>query len=184
MSVLCAGVVYYRLARPATESRDWKREYEGARAGLARSNSDSERLGFLAMAAEAGAEIGEFETAEKSAREALELLPKVPRDWNYGNVVHDVHTALGRVALKRGQIETAEAELLAAGRTPGSPQLNTFGPNMTLASELIRAGKRETVIAYFRECRAFWELGDAKLRRWEWMTRWHIPPDFGANFVF
>ena len=43
----------------------------------------------------------------------------------------------------------ANAYLLAVGRTPGSPQLNSFGPNMALAAELLQKEVRDTVLQYF-----------------------------------
>jgi len=38
--------------------------------------------------------------------------------------------------LKEGKVEDAKHYLLEAGKTPGSPQLNSFGPDMSLAEEL------------------------------------------------
>jgi len=71
---------------------------------------------------------------------------------------------LGRVALVQGDIDTAESELLAAARVPGSPQLASFGPNMQLAFELLQAGRREAVLEYFRLCGDFWEMSRSQLR--------------------
>lgn len=66
-------------------------------------------------------------------QKAIELAPQFRTNWNYGNAIHDGHMVLGRVALRRGDIEAAKRELLEAGKTPESPQLNSLGPNRSLA---------------------------------------------------
>ncbi|HXH37261.1 MAG TPA: hypothetical protein VNN08_01400 [Thermoanaerobaculia bacterium] len=151
---------------------------------LSETTDASNRVGILSEAAKSAVEVGDPIEAERCAREALQLLPQVKRDWNYGNIIHDSHMALGRVALRRGDIANARRELLLAGRTPGSPQLNSFGPNMSLAADLLHAGERGVVVAYFHECSSFWELGRPRLRRWETLVKYHLPPDFGPNFLF
>ena len=45
-------------------------------------------------------------------------------NWNYGNAIHDGHIVLGKVSLAKKHIKEAKAELIKAGHTPGSPQLN------------------------------------------------------------
>ena len=75
----------------------------------------------------------------------------------------DGHMVLGRVALKRGDVETAKRELLLAGATPGSPQLDSFGPNMSLAKDLLEKKQADTVIEYFALCVKFWKLEDGNL---------------------
>ena len=62
---------------------------------------------------------------------------KIKSDWNYGNALHKGNIVLGRIALERGDIAGAKEHLLAAGQTPGSPQVGSFGPNTTLAKELL-----------------------------------------------
>jgi hypothetical protein len=47
-----------------------------------------------------------------------------------------------------GDIEEAKKQLLLAGKTPSSPQLNSFGPNMILAKELLDKGEKDTVLHY------------------------------------
>ena len=54
-----------------------------------------------------------------------------------------------------------------SGDTPGSPQLNSFGPSMRLARELLRSGESEAVLAYFAQCRRFWKMGQTWLNIWE-----------------
>lgn len=177
-------LIYVAGVRGAKECRDWSGEFAEYRRLLKSESDPAKRLGMLAEGAKAGAEIGEYKTAEAWATEALTIASFMKRDWNYGNVVHDCHMALGRAALARGHRDRARQELVLAGRTPGSPQLNSFGPNMSLARDMLREGEREATIQYFRECARFWELGRGRLHRWELLAKWHLPPDFGANLLF
>jgi hypothetical protein len=62
-------------------------------------------------------------------------------NWNYGNAVHTANLVLGRIALADGDVEEAKCLLLLAGQTPGSPQLNSFGPDMLFAEELLEKGE-------------------------------------------
>lgn len=78
------------------------------------------------------------------------------KSWNYGNVVHNGHQLLGQVALREGDLKAAERELLAAGATPGSPQLNNFGPRFDLARELLQKGRKEVVLKYLDGVDRFW----------------------------
>ena len=78
--------------------------------------------------------------------------------WNYGNIIYQANEVLGRVALREGKREDARRYLRAAGRTPGSPQLNSFGPQFTLARELLEHGEpadREAVVAFLDDVTRF-----------------------------
>jgi hypothetical protein len=70
---------------------------------------------------------------------------------------------LGLVALRQGSVANAKQYLLESGKTTGSPQLDSFGPDFTLAKELLQKGERETVLEYLSLCRKFWKMGAAKL---------------------
>jgi|SRR5919108_1438555 hypothetical protein len=109
---------------------------------------------------------GNLDAASARAIQLLRLAEAESTDWNYGNAVHKAHLMLGRVALARGDIVTAEAELIASARIPGSPQLASFGPNMQLALELLQAGRKDAVLEYFCLCGNFWEMGQSQLRTW------------------
>jgi hypothetical protein len=119
--------------------------------------------------------------SESLTRELLSLSLDYRWDWNYANAIHHGHIQLGRVALARGDLSTARTELLEAGRVSGSPQLNSFGPNMQLALELLREGDRAVVLEYFRLCRTFWELGRSELDTWEDEVVRGQVPKFGDN---
>ena len=80
--------------------------------------------------------------------------------WNYGNVIYNQHTLLGRVALREGKPDEAKKHLLAAGRTPGSPQLNSFGPDFTLARELAEKGEYTAVLEFLELVELFWANPD------------------------
>jgi tetratricopeptide (TPR) repeat protein len=126
--------------------------------GLERAESEQRfyELGALATSA---FEAGETAKAQQYASELLLSAQKFKNDWNCGNAVHKGNIVLGRVALGRGDIAGAKEYLLAAGETPGSPQLNSFGPNMTLAQELLEKGEREVVLTYLQSCGKFWKNG-------------------------
>ncbi len=100
---------------------------------------------------------GDLAEASFVAESLLEEAASLSReDWNYGNLVHDGHVLLGYVRLRDGDVAGAEAELRAAAETPGSPQLNSFGPDLSLAWELLRLGRDETVIVYLRGVARSW----------------------------
>jgi hypothetical protein len=118
------------------------------------------------------------------ARELLALAERYRSDWNYGNAVHKGHLILGRVALRDGDLAAARSELLLAGGTPGSPQLDSFGPNMTLARELLEVGEKAVVLEYFELCRRFWVTGSARLAQWSVAVQDSQVPEFGANLRY
>ena len=100
------------------------------------------------------------------AHEYLELASRFPCNWNFGNAIHDAHSALGLVELGRGDQPAAVRMLLAASKSPGSPQLDSFGPGMRLADELLSRGERAAISAYLRGVQSFWKMDDGELARW------------------
>ena len=151
------------------------------------------RLLGLRSAAERALASGDTDDAEFLAKELLELAGRYRDDWHYGNALHNGHVILGLVHMKRGDPVAAERELLEAGQTPGSPQLNSFGPNLTLAQHLLLEGRREAVLEYLELCRGFWcretknqssTESEIRLDRWiEEIGRGAVP-DFGPNLVY
>ncbi|MFI5782966.1 type IV pilus biogenesis/stability protein PilW [Nocardia sp. NPDC051570] len=127
---------------------------------------------------------GQIEDARRYAQELLALAPTYPSDWNYGNALHDGNMVLGRIAAREGRLDDAERYLLAAGATPGSPQLDSFGPNMSLAKDLLDKGRRRVVLEYFELCRKFWEMEDGKLDTWRTQVENGQIPDFRANLLY
>jgi hypothetical protein len=142
-----------------------------------------ERVYVLGKAARAAISAGETLKAERYATEALEGAADFPNDWNYGNAIHHANLVLGHVALARGDVKGAVARLIEAGQTPGSPQLDTFGPNMALAKELLELGETDAVLEYLEETRRFWEHPE-KIDRWQRAIREGGIPDFGANLRY
>jgi hypothetical protein len=118
------------------------------------------------------------------AVEVLQQAPKYRSDWNYGNAIHKANLALGYLALRQNHIPEANDYLLRAGKTPGSPQLNSFGPNMTLAQALFERGERKSLLEYFDLCSHFWEMHDGKLREWAALVKENVEPNFGANLLY
>jgi len=127
---------------------------------------------------------GSLDKAEQFANETLNLAEKYKNDWNYGNAIHKGHLTLGRVALRKNDIEEAKNQLLLAGKTPGSPQLDSFGPNMVLAKELLEKGEKETVLKYLELCETFWDMQMETLMIWEEKITNGENPDFGANLLY
>ncbi|MDF7807881.1 hypothetical protein P4E94_10570 [Pontiellaceae bacterium B12219] len=121
---------------------------------------------------------------EKAATYAHKMVNFSGLGWNSGNNVHKGNMVLGLVALKNGDIEQAKACLIASGKTKGSPQLNSFGPNMTLAKALLESGEVDTVVEYFDLCSNFWEMDRDRLEEWTVLAKAGKIPDFGANLNY
>lgn len=130
--ILAVDHVFRRPEAPGEERTASADAWDALRAGdLARARAATARMFELA------AELGE-------------------EDWNYGNLIHWGHIILGACHLKENDLAGAEAELRAAGRTPGSPQLDSFGPDLRLAWTLLKHGSDDAVLDYFRQISRFW----------------------------
>jgi tetratricopeptide (TPR) repeat protein len=151
---------------------------------LAKANSPEERFYALNDAAKESFVAGRTDDARKYAQEILALLPKFKGDWNYGNAVQDGNLVLGRIAVREGRVDEAKRYLIEAGKSPGSPQMNSFGPNMSLAKDLLEKGERDVVLEYFELCRKFWKMGQEDLDQWTSDVRTGKVPDFRANLVY
>jgi thiol-disulfide isomerase/thioredoxin len=100
--------------------------------------------------------LAEFEAGddEAAARDAHRLLD---RDNNPPpNFAQVGHTVLGRVALAKGNVAEAKAELLASVPAVIPPGMN-MEPNRTLAQDLMDHGEREAVVQFLEQCREFWK---------------------------
>ncbi len=112
-------------------------------------------------------------------------LPEDKLDWNYGNVAHKMMILIGlKSLLEEDDLAGAKNCLILASQVQGSPQLNTFGPNMLLAKALLERGEFETVERYLEHCRSFWVMGTPTLDTWIAQVRDHSIPDFGANIEY
>ena len=142
--------------------------------------TDRDRM--LADAAKLAVNVGALDEAQRYAQELLDSVSK--GGWNSGNALFFGNMVMGQVALRRGDKGTARARLLASGKTQGSPQLNSFGPNMSLAKELVEAGDRDAVLAFFELCRPFWKMDRGSLDRWSTQVTAGTMPDFGGNLNY
>jgi hypothetical protein len=133
---------------------------------LATASTPEERFYALNDAAKESFVVDKIEDARKYAQELMALLPNFHANWNYGNAVQDANLVLGRIAIQEGHIDEAKRYLLTAGNSPGSPQMNSFGPNMSLAQDLLEKGQREVVLEYFELCRKFWRMDNGQLNDW------------------
>ena len=108
----------------------------------------------------------DFRMVKELAKENLALAVVYRCNWNYGNAIYDTNRILGLVSLKDGDVNAAVSYLLQAGKSPGSPQLDTFGPNLDLANELLKRGQVTAVTAYLHEIRSFWTMNSGKIASW------------------
>jgi hypothetical protein len=134
--------------------------------------------------AEMAFDAGDIPKARAYADQLLTLAKASPKSWDYGNAVHKGHLVLGRIAVREGRIVDAVGLLRASGETPGSPQLNSFGPNMSLAKDLLEHREIDAVLAYLELCRVFWKMGGGKLDAWVQEVKAGRVPNFGANLQY
>ena len=142
------------------------------------------RSWMLAMAGRFALEAGQLDKAEAFAQELLTLSESDAKAALPDLKVHAAHILLGRVALQRTHdLVRAKAELMAAARVASSG-IQKFGPNMSLARDLLAAGERETVLAYVN---SFHDLSPEvmeKMSKWAKLIQSGAFPDFGANTLF
>jgi hypothetical protein len=142
-----------------------------------------------AMAARAAFELGAFEKARTYANKGLESVKALRPGMAAiigGPAVFYGHIVLGRLALAGGDAATARGELVLAGQSRGSPELNTFGPTMRLAYDLLSrqdAGEddRKSVATFLDECSAFWP--NESLTSWRGAVLNGLVPEFPRSLL-
>lgn len=128
--------------------------------------------------------VGDMEKAKNYAQTLLTQAEKLGENCHSGNAVHVGNLILGRIALAADDVAEAKRRLLEAGKTKGSPSLNSFGPNMRLAEELLVKNERAVVIEYFALCARFWDKEFSKLNDWKALVKKGGYPDFGGNLYY
>jgi hypothetical protein len=157
------------IAPPEEEGRNARKILEDHAATLSEGERTKARLRtdpFPVMLAKAAWAAGDRDEGTARAKAVLATLDRMPL-WDRGNVLHEMHVLLGRIALERGDPKEAGAQLLESSKTSGSPQLASFGPDWTLAQDLLAKGEREVVVAYIDAVGRFWESGGDRLAAWK-----------------
>jgi len=162
---------------------DWLATWEEK---LSAASDEGERFTYLPFAAKAALEAGQNNKARAYAEEALRFLPRDPFPFIHraGNTVFDCNFVLGRLALLDGDVALAEEYLLLAGDTKGSIVLDTSGPNMSLARELLKRSRRETVLKFLAQCGRFWTDDHGLLAKWSAEIENGEMPVFGTNLFY
>lgn len=127
---------------------------------------ESDKWSWSDNAARIAFKIGEYDKAEKYAVASLTMSTVYKGNWNYGNAIHNSNVILGRISLVQGDIDQAKNYLLEASKSEGSPQLDTFGPNLELANELLIENERVAVVQYLESISTFWEMDNGCVKRW------------------
>jgi hypothetical protein len=123
------------------------------------------RLEFLPQAAKLAFWTGDTKAAEEYAAEALRL-ERSHGPSGDGEATHDGNMVLGLVALEHGNTERAKMHLLESTNTNVSGSMRMTGPNLSLASELLKRNEHEVVISYLQECKRFWIDGRNTIDAW------------------
>lgn len=128
-----------------------------------------------------------LESFREDARRSAEAALRQDKDkTEYGYQSHFANIILGRLVLLDGKIPEAEEFLKQAGKTKGDPVLNSFGPNMMLARDLLRQGRKQAVLDYFDDCLKFWKServsnNGERMAAWKSAIAKGAEPDFGVD---
>ncbi len=87
----------------------------------------------------------------KAAEAANEVLQMIGTEEVSPDSLHIAHTILGHLALDDNNMDVAVCELLRSADVSSSPVLSSFGPKFTLATRLLKRGKRNAVAAYLKK---------------------------------
>ena len=168
----------------ARRAIDPQTRQQAADQALAKASTPEARWWALPDAALRNAETGPADRATALANELLDAAAHRPNDENLGTAIHKGNLALGLVAVRAGRMDEAKARLLAAGNVSASGSLDSFGPNMILAKELLEKGEKDTVLQFLELCRKFWKMDRGALDRWAGEIRAGSVPNFGANLLY
>jgi len=133
------------------------------------------RVSLARMAFEAG----DLTTSASLAQALLDEADQEKSDGFRADFLHGAHSILGRVALQNGDVTEAKRQLIASGEVQGSPVLNSYGPGMSLAKDLLDKNERTVVLEYFVLISSFWK--NEKLQQWTAIVKSGGTPDFAGS---
>ncbi len=184
--IIVSFIVFIGLAYWTYSSISYLRlsDHEKAEIQLKKAKNDFEKSNALTDAAKSFFKVKKYVEARKYAEQLLELSNANRNDENiYGPGIYNSHIILGRLELLSGNSEKAIYHLFEAEKTPGHPVLASFGPDMSLAKDLLEKGYKEPVIEFLTGCKRFWTYDDGKLDRWIKEVNQGRMPDFGMNLI-
>jgi len=186
MNSLPPGIERQRRARRATGrlERAW-----AARDHRERADPEIRQFAWLleaSMIAPAAYEAGDLDKAARYASDVMQIPTVAQRggapshvDWGrrerYG-----AHIVLGKVALRKGDVNAAEYHLVEAtdASMSSSALFKTSVPDTELAEELLKLGKVDSVVAYLDALRRLWPSQEPRLDEWLSEIRDGRVPDF------
>lgn len=126
-----------------------------------------ERFDALSDLAKKALDAGDLVKAKSYATELLEKIPQMrdalPGVDPTGTATFDANTLLGLVALRQGSVSQARQYLLESAKTPVVREFGPFGPDFTLARELLAKGEQDAVLEFLTGCKQIWQEGGAQL---------------------
>jgi hypothetical protein len=180
------GSLYYTRSFSASNADERlaleKKAFELEQTAAAELEKTSWRV--LESLAALALEIGDQAAAGKYADALMNRVPAIPEEGMRGQVLHKAHIFAGRLELAKGNIDAAKEHLLAAGRVQEAVTLSSFGPNMSLAKELLEHGQKDVVLQYLDQCAKFWTMGGQRLAKWKQEIEAGNVPEFGANLTY
>lgn len=120
------------------------------------------RLWDLPQLARMAMDAGEHEWARNYAHEILNQDIESPAYSNYEDHYHLAKTILGRLALQSGDINQAKQYLQESAECG----FCAFGPDLSLANELLNQGERDAVREYLKTCLEQWPSGTEDVSQW------------------
>ena len=147
------------------------------------SATGSDRVFLLSRAARMALDLQQTDKSAKYGVEILQLAESTT-DWTRFVALHQGHTAIGRVELRKGNRAQSITHLLASAQLSPEPTLASFGPSAILAKELLELGERDAVLRYLEQCRRFWSHGASRLDNWIAAIERGEMPAFGPNLAF
>lgn len=165
--------------------QDGLRRYGNAIGWLRAAETPRARWGELGNAAKESFEQGKYDDARKYALELRQRTPAYTDDFYYCDAIQRYNLVLGRLAVRDGDLQAAEKYLMASARMPDVDYRSYFGPNVSLANDLLSLGHREVVVRYLKATKKFWVSSTPdQVDIWVKEIKSGKYPDFGANLVY
>ncbi len=144
-----------------------KRALEHAERAIELNGPDSFSEWYEVTRIEAAAAAGAWDRAAEVAGAALARITNGSSGRVTGNLAFHANRILGHVALRREDLAAARQHLLLSCSGGTSPQLSSFGPDWSLAREMLELGERAAVLEFLAKCRTIWSSHDDALDYWE-----------------